>query len=40
MKTQLYFDLAGNTDHPKIHFRESKEVKEIMEGAIFRSKVL
>jgi hypothetical protein len=31
MKTQLYFDLAGKTDHPRIHFRESKEVEEIME---------
>jgi hypothetical protein len=31
MKTQLYFYLAGKTDHPKIHFRESKEVEEIME---------
>src|SRR5260370_41043061 len=31
MKTQLYFDLAGKTDHPKIHFREAKEVEEIME---------
>ena len=31
MKTQLYFDLAGKTDHPKIHFRESKEVEEIMD---------
>ena len=31
MKTRLYFDLAGKTDHPRIHFRESKEVEEIME---------
>ena len=31
MKTQLYFDLAGKTDHSKIHFRESKEVEEIMD---------
>jgi hypothetical protein len=31
MKTQLYFDLAGKTNHPRIHFRESKEVEEIME---------
>jgi hypothetical protein len=30
VKTQLYFDFAGKTDHPKIHFRESKEVEEIM----------
>jgi len=28
---QLYFYLAGKTVHPKVHFRESKEVEEIME---------
>ncbi len=31
MKTQFYFDLAGKTNHPRIHFRESKEVEEIIE---------
>ena len=31
MKTQLYFDLAGRTNHPRIHFRESQEIEEIME---------
>ena len=31
MKTQLFFDLAGKTNHPKIHFREAKEIEEIME---------
>jgi hypothetical protein len=31
MKTQLFFDLAGETRHPKVHFRESKEVDEILE---------
>lgn len=31
MKTQLYFELAGKTNHPRIHFRESKEIEQIME---------
>jgi hypothetical protein len=30
MKTQLFFDLAGETHHPKVHFRDSREVEEIM----------
>jgi hypothetical protein len=30
-RTAISFDIAGKTNHPKILFREAKEIEEIME---------